>query len=275
VSGDVGRRLRVRVTATNSAGSTTVASNPTATVAARTDSGKPVNQREPTISGVAAQGQTLTGTAGQWTGSSPISYSYRWVRCGTDGGRPDGSNCRSIKGATRTTYRLEGADVGARLRFRVTATNSRGTTVAASNPTGVVSPPQPSGTITLPNGERSIPVTSVPADQRLIVDRVEFSPNPVRSRSERITIRIKVKDTRGYVVRDALVFVRSTPAVTAPIAVSRTATDGWITYQTAPQSDFPLRSGYSVQFYVKAYRQGDPVLAGVAGTRLVQVATQS
>jgi hypothetical protein len=34
-----------------------------------------------------------------------------------------------------------------------------------------------------------------------------------------------------------------------------------------------IRNGYSTQFYVKAFRQGDPVLAGVAGSRLVQVAT--
>jgi hypothetical protein len=265
----------VRVTATNSSGAKTVASNPTATVTAKTVSSPPVNQKEPAISGSAVQGQTLTGNPGEWTGTSPISYSYRWVRCGTDGGKPDGSNCKSISGATKTTYRLEGADVGSRLRFRVTASNARGTTVAASNPTDVVAPPQPSGTITLPNGEKSIPVTGVPSDQRLVVDRVEFSPNPVRSRNDRITIRIKVKDTRGYVVRDALVFIRSTPAVTAPIPTGRTSTDGWITYQTVPQSDFPLRNGYSVQFYVKAYRQGDPTLAGVAGTRLVQVATQS
>ena len=39
-----------------------------------------------------------------------------------------------------------------------------------------------------------------------------------------------------------------------------------------PEVDFPaLRNGYSLQFYVKAYRKGDPALAGVAGTRLVQV----
>jgi hypothetical protein len=29
-----------------------------------------------------------------------------------------------------------------------------------------------------------------------------------------------------------------------------------------------------VQFYVKAYRQGDPTLGGIAGARLVQVATK-
>jgi hypothetical protein len=36
---------------------------------------------------------------------------------------------------------------------------------------------------------------------------------------------------------------------------------------------FPLKNGYNVQFYVKAYRKGDPSLAGISGTRLVRVAT--
>ena len=34
-------------------------------------------------------------------------------------------------------------------------------------------------------------------------------------------------------------------------------------------------SGYNVQFFVKAYRAGDPALAGIAGYRLVQVRTAS
>ena len=126
----------------------------------------------------------------------------------------------------------------------------------------------------LPNGEISIPVTSVPSNQRLVVDRVDFSPNPVRSREGVITIRIKVKDTRGYVVRDALVFVRSTPVVTNTPETQRTGQDGWVQYGVRPEADFPLRDGYNVQFFVKAYRAGDPVLAGVAGNRLVQVATR-
>ena len=85
---------------------------------------------------------------------------------------------------------------------------------------GPQAPPGPAGVITLPNGEKSIPVTSVPSNQRLVVDQVQFSPNPIRSRTEPITVRIKVKDTRGYVVRDALVFFRSTPLVTTERAGS-------------------------------------------------------
>ena len=45
-----------------------------------------------------------------------------------------------------------------------------------------------------------------------------------------------------------------------------------MTYQLLPNATFPTpRSGNHVQFFIKAYRNGDPVLAGVAGYRLVQV----
>ena len=82
-----------------------------------------------------------------------------------------------------------------------------------------------------------------------------------------------MKDTRGYYVRNAFVFVRSTPILTSTPTDAQTATDGRISYAVMPRSDFPLRNGYSVQFFVKAYRKGDPTLAGISGTRLVQVAT--
>jgi hypothetical protein len=125
----------------------------------------------------------------------------------------------------------------------------------------------------LPSGERSIPVTSVPTTARLIVDQVRFEPNPVRSRTAPFSVRVRVKDTRGYVVRDALVFTRSTPLVTTAGQARRpTAADGWVTFQMTPRSTFPTpRNGFNVQFFVKAYRNGDPPLAGVAGYRLVQV----
>jgi hypothetical protein len=84
---------------------------------------------------------------------------------------------------------------------------------------------------------------------------------------------VKVKDTRGYVVRDVLVFVRSTPLVTSTPAEQRTGQDGTVTYNVQPESDFPVRNGYNVQFFVKAHRDGDKPLAGIAGYRLVQVAT--
>ena len=272
-SSDVGRRMRIRVTATNSSGSTAAASNPTATVKASTTVGRPVNTAEPVVSGTAAVGQTLTTTPGSWSGQTPITVSYQWTRCGSDGGKSDASNCSTISGATSASYTLTSGELGRRIRVRATARNTVGSTTTASNPTAVVAPAGPPGLITLPNGERSIPASSVPADQRLVVDAVSFSPNPVKSRTAPITVRIKVEDTRGYVVRDARVFIRSTPLVTTGGNGLVTATDGWVQVTLVPRSSFPqIRSGYSVQFYVKAYRSGDPTLGGVAGTRLVQVA---
>ena len=270
---DVGKRMRVKVTAQNAAGNTTVASNATAIVTASASSGAPVTKTEPTIAGTAEVGRTLTATSGSWTGQSPITYSYQWVRCPTDGGRGDGSNCTTISGATRATYVLTNSDLGRRMRVKVTAKNSKGQKTAASNPTGLVQSSGPSGVVNLPNGERSIPVTSIPADQRMIVDRVTFSPSPVRSRTANIVVRVKLKDTRGFAVRDARVFLRSTPLVTRTLGGDgRTATDGWVTFTLQPERDFPaLNPAYNVQFFVKAYREGDPPLGGVAGYRLVQV----
>jgi len=275
-SADVGHRMRVRVTATNSAGTKTAASNPTAIVLASTTSGPPRNTKEPLISGTSTQGQTLTANGGDWAGTQPITYAYQWVRCGTDGGKADGSNCPAISGATTTKYVLTASDVGQRIRVRVTAKNASGTVTVASNPTAAIAssgPVLPPGAIKLPNGKYSIPVTSVSLPERLIIDSVAFNPNPVRTRQTTLTLRVHVVDTRGYVVRDALVFGRSTPILTSAAGEQRTAQDGWATLSMVPRADFPLRNGYNVQFFVRARKQGDNVLAGVSTRRLVQVRT--
>jgi len=264
---DVDHRLRVRVSATNVDGQQTAASNATARVR-QPDAGKPVNVAEPTLSGTPAQGETLHAVPGTWNGRQPITYTFRWLRC--DGA---GNNCVIQSGFNDDAYVLREGDVGKTIRARVIARNSQGEASRLTAPSPAVQGPQgPSGVITLPNGEKSIPVASVPSNERLVIDQVTFSPNPIRSRTEPITVRIKVKDTRGFVVRDAQVFFRSTPLVTRNPQDQKTGQDGWLQLTVTPERDFPaLRPAYSVQFFVKASRQGDPELGGVAGYRLVQV----
>ena len=80
----------------------------------------------------------MTANPGTWSGSTPMTFTYRWLRCPTDGGAADGSNCLVIGGATANNYRLRDADVGLRMRVRVTAQNADGSDAAASNPTGIV-----------------------------------------------------------------------------------------------------------------------------------------
>jgi hypothetical protein len=275
-AGDVGHRMRVRVTAKNSVGSSVAASNPTAVVQASAAAGTPKNTKEPSIAGTTAQGQTLTANGGSWSGTNPITLAYQWVRCGADGGKPDGSNCATIGGANSTKYVVSASDVGNRLRVRVTARNSQGSAVAASNATTTVQPSGPAlppGAVKLPNGKYSIPVTSVALPARLVVDGIKFTPTIVRSRSAPIVLQVHVSDTRGFSVRDALVFARSTPLVTSSNGEQRSGQDGWTTIRLAPRADFPLRRSHAVQFFVRARKQGDNLLAGVSTRRLVQVRT--
>lgn len=259
---DVGSRVRARVTAKNSAGSTAVASEATAVVnVARA----PSNTRRPAIVGSSVEGVAATLDRGTWTGAS--SFTEQWLRCNSAG-----RDCVPIPGATAAQYRFAVDDVGHRIRANVTASNSRGTTTATSGASATVRASGPAGVVMLAGGERSIPATSVSPAHRLVVADVRFSPRPIRSRTAPITIRVRVQDTRGYVVRDALVFVRSTPLVTTGRSHARTALGGWATFTAHPRVNFPrLRRGHGVQFFVKAYRAGDPVLGGVAGYRLAQV----
>ena len=274
VSSDTGKRLRIRVTASNNGGSTVATSAATSVVS--TVDGIPASSSPPTISGSAVVGSTLAGTTGSWVGDTPITYSYSWLKCDSAG-----NACAAISGATKAQYVVGKNLAGKTIRLRVVAKNARGKQDAFSTATDVVKDTGggggggDSGIITLPNGEKSVEAKDVPKEQRLIVDQVQFNPNPVTSTNSTITVRIKVKDTRGYVVRNATVFIRSTPKVTSGGDHSPTATDGWVQYSIVPEVDFPIKTGYSVQFFVKAYRNNDPTLGGIYGSRLVQVATKT
>lgn len=256
---DAGFRMRSQVKATNDDGSATATSNPIAIVT----SNKPVNTTEPSISGTAVVGKVLTANRGKWAGDDPITYSFVWLRCSTKG-----DNCSEIQGANDPQYEIRDSDTGRTIRVRVIARNDRGSTSAISNPTGVVGsnqpPPPPPGS-SLAVGDLKA------AGDRLVVASVQFSPNPVRSRTAPITARVRVTARGGRPVRGALVFMRGTPRVVAG-QTQATQADGWVTLTLVPNGNFPqLRNGFNVQFFIKAYRKGDPGLGGIAGYRLVQV----
>lgn len=128
---DVGSTIRIVVTGTNAGGSTPATSAQTAVVAAAPPAA-PTNTSPPTISGMAQQDQTLTAGNGTWTGS-PTAFAYAWLRCDTAG-----DNCAVISGAVTSTYVVTLADVGFKLRVRVTATNAGGSGVAQSAATATV-----------------------------------------------------------------------------------------------------------------------------------------
>jgi hypothetical protein len=86
----------------------------------------PVVKASPRITGRARVGRVLSGSRGSWS-FSPTGFRYQWLRCNAHGG-----SCSSIRHATQATYRLTRADVGHRLRLRVTATNTAGSKTAVS-----------------------------------------------------------------------------------------------------------------------------------------------
>jgi uncharacterized protein YukE len=261
---DVGRTLRVLVRARNAQGTTDARSAAVAIVAASA----PRNTARPTITGTAQEGQTLTAGQGTWSGTTPMAFAFQWRRCNAAG-----SSCSSITGGTAQTYAVTAQDVGHTLRVRVTARNIAGSRTADSARTPQIAAPGPGGQVPLPGNLVSIPITAVGLPERLIVSGVEFSPNPVTSRAQPIRVRFRVTDTRGFVVRDALVFVRSTPLVTSTPPERPTGTDGWVEFTVQPTAGFPL-GGTSVQFFVRARKAGEPMLAGVSSRRLVQVRTR-
>lgn len=255
---DAGFRIRSQVVARNADGSDTATSNPTSVI----QSARPTNTTEPSISGTAVVGNRLTANRGEWVGNTPITYSFQWLRCNASG-----AECGEISGATDNTYVLVEADLNRTVRVRVTARNDAGRRSAISNPTAQVraAAQQPPPTGTLPASSLQV------AGDRMVVAQVVFSPNPVTSRTAPITVRVRVTARGGRPVSGALVFMRATPRVvqgqTAP-----TQADGWVTLRLVPNRAFPQpRSGFNVQFFIKAYRANDPPLGGVAGYRLVQV----
>jgi len=253
---DAGFRIRSQVVARNADGSATATSNPTNIVTAA----RPVNTTEPSISGTAKVGSTLTANRGEWVGDQPITYSFIWLRC-----NDKGDNCSEIQGADDTSYEVRDADTGRTIRVRVFARNDRGSSSAISNPTGVVGTNQPPPGGSLPVGELKA------SGDRLVVASVQFSPNPVTSRTDPITARVRVTARGGRPVSGAAVFMRATPRVVQG-QTAQTGPDGWVTLTLVPNGAFPQpRNGFNVQFFVKAFRPGDPGLGGIAGYRLVQV----
>jgi hypothetical protein len=253
----VGHRLRVDVTAHAGDGTGTARSQATGVVQAAGTA--PANTSLPAISGAAQEGSVLTVSNGSWNGTQPISYTYAWQRCDAQGG-----NCTTISGAGSSKYTLASADVGHTIRAQVTATNARGSSPATSSQTALVAPAKTT------QGTTVLSVAQVSLPNRLVIDRVRFSPNPVTSRRTAIVARFHVSDTRGFSIQGALVYTIGLPyGWTFNAAEQPTDSHGWATIVIHPTRSMPLRRGALVMF-VRARKPGDNLLAGVSTRRLVQ-----
>ena len=270
---DVGRTLRVRVTASNTEGSATVATNPTAVVKAST-SGAPKNTGEPRISGTPVVGNTLDATRGTWTGTKPLDFAFRWVRCPTSGGAANGSDCTAIAGATTSSFEVGSASVGKRIRVRVTASNDIGSATVASNATAVVTAKAPTPPATgCPSGSGSVQVAEVGSPARLLIDVQQATPSVVSRGTRQFTLRYHVSACGGRSVQGALVYVTAVPYNQFAIPSEQlTGSDGWAQVEMRTLSGFPVSSKQQlVAVFVRARKSGEPLLGGISTRRLFSV----
>lgn len=229
----------------------------------------PQSSAAPTISGSPQVDQTLTANNGSWTSQTTPAFSYQWQRCDAQG-----NACAAIPGATGQTYKVTTADIGKTLRVTVTARNNDGATAATSGQTAVVQQTGPQGAIKLPNGQTSIPASSVTLPERLVIDNLRFNPPRLMSRAA-FTAQFHVSDTRGFVVRDALVLVTGLPYSWAQNGAEvRTDQSGWATLTIVPTRNLPLGRGAYLVMFVRARVEGQPILAGASTRRLVQVSVR-
>ena len=224
--GDVGKVMRVRVRAradgcvdplneTGCYSSFGPFSDPTATVVPN----PPDNLARPAFAGTVREGDSLRLTSlGSWNNPTPTRYDVQWLRCNADG-----LACGRIAGATKTTYRLMGADVGRRIRLRVFATGPTGTGNADSAPSPAVVERSDSS----PPAVAEQPVQKGPSDPRplkpfpkIIVEGVLRGPGVLirdfvirGQRNVRVTIRCRGQSCpyrrRSFIKRKRRIHVRS------------------------------------------------------------------
>jgi hypothetical protein len=139
IGGEVGDTVRLAVTASNGAGSTTATSEPTSIIGSLL----PSNTGLPSITGLLQDGGLLSAVTGSWGGTEPLGFSYQWLLCNAAG-----AACKEVSGAAGTgaTLSLLTGMIGSTARLAVTATNSAGSTTATSEPTSLIKALLPSNT---------------------------------------------------------------------------------------------------------------------------------
>jgi len=253
---DAGHTIYASVTACNSEGCATNATDPVGPISA---ANAPANTGAPSVAGTPRVGQTLTAVEGSWA-NTPTAYAYQWLRCDNTG-----NNCGAIAGATAKTYTVVAADTAATLRVRVTAQNPKGSGVATSGQSAVVTGASGGGG---GGGGAATPVSQVSLPNRLVVSDAKFSPRVLHSRGP-FTARFKVVDTQGRPIAGALVYVLGLPYgwIRSGPEVPTDGT-GWATLTLSPTVKLPRQS--SIVIFVRARKPGDNLLAGVSTRRLVQ-----
>jgi hypothetical protein len=119
LTADIGKFIRVMVTATNNLG---LRGTPSPLTSVVLGTSVPNTTTLPIISGVVMDRQVLTVTSSGWTGTPAGVLSYQWQRCSW----LNQAECVDLKGETKTSYTLKFDDVNSFIRVTVKSTNRVG-----------------------------------------------------------------------------------------------------------------------------------------------------
>jgi Concanavalin A-like lectin/glucanases superfamily/Putative amidase domain/WD40-like Beta Propeller Repeat len=123
---DVGKTVRLRITATSGSVTSSALSEATGTVGSVA---APENEALPklTFLGPDEVGARIETDGGKWQRAPAQLLEYQWERCSNSG-----AECEVIAEASENSYRVSAADAGRRLRVAVTAANETATVKATS-----------------------------------------------------------------------------------------------------------------------------------------------
>jgi hypothetical protein len=130
---------------------------------------------------------------------------------------------------------------------------------------------QPQGLQRTPAGALSVPATSVVGPVRLVVDSIAFTPRSVRTRAP-IRALVRIKDSRGYLVRGALVYMRGVPERRlSPMAETATDGEGLVAMTLKSTRFLPLKKGARLTVFLRARVPGESTTGNTSVRRLVSL----
>jgi hypothetical protein len=230
----------------------------------------PSNTQPPVVSGTTEVGKNLTTTNGTWSGTTPLSFRYRWRRCDKTGG-----SCANISDATDNTYTLQGADGGHTLRAVVSAKNKDGTDDATSVPTGVITTPPPVSNNGCPANKslKTAPIADLAPPARTQIVAFDVLSGPINEQTQSFTMKVRVGSTCGVDIKGASVYVTAVPYNQFSIPPEElTGDDGTTTLVFRRDANFPASSKQQqLTLFIRATKPGEDPLAGVSTRRLVAV----
>jgi hypothetical protein len=105
-----------------------------------------------------------------------------------------------------------------------------------------------------------------------VISAISFTPTAIHNRRDVLTMRVRVTDTRNRLVQGALVLAEGIPFGRVNVS-AETPTDakGIATITFRPTTRLPIVRNSSVQFFLRARKAGENVLAGISTRRLVQI----